>query len=108
MIADVADYSEWKNNRRATAIIFSAMIFGLKVGLSLGGGLGAFLLSKYGYVADAPEQTTAAINGIRMSVSIYPGLIFILGAALLFGYKIDKTMETTIEGDLKQRRLKLA
>ncbi len=24
MIADVADYSEWKNNRRATAIIFSA------------------------------------------------------------------------------------
>ena len=22
MIADVADYSEWKNNRRATAIIF--------------------------------------------------------------------------------------
>jgi glycoside/pentoside/hexuronide:cation symporter, GPH family len=26
MIADVADYSEWKNNRRATAIIFSAMM----------------------------------------------------------------------------------
>ena len=25
MIADVADYSEWKNNRRATAIIFSAI-----------------------------------------------------------------------------------
>ena len=33
MIADVADYSEWKNNRRATAIIFSAMIFGLKSGI---------------------------------------------------------------------------
>ena len=28
MIADVADYSEWKNNRRATAIIFSAMMVG--------------------------------------------------------------------------------
>ena len=27
MIADVADYSDWKHNRRATAIIFSAMIF---------------------------------------------------------------------------------
>ena len=25
MIADVADYSEWKTNRRATAIIFSAI-----------------------------------------------------------------------------------
>ena len=32
MIADVADYSEWKNNRRATAIIFSAMIFRIKSG----------------------------------------------------------------------------
>ena len=32
MIADVADYSEWKNNRRATAIIFSAMMCVLKGG----------------------------------------------------------------------------
>ena len=35
MIADVADFSEWKNNRRATAIIFSAMMVGLKLGLLL-------------------------------------------------------------------------
>ena len=35
MISDVADYSEWKNNRRATAIIFSAMLIGLKAGLLL-------------------------------------------------------------------------
>jgi len=104
MIADVADYSEWKNNRRATAIIFSAMILGLKIGLSLGGGIGAFLLSKYGYVADASEQTAGAINGIRMAVSIYPGLIFIIGSILLFGYNINKKMETTIESDLKERR----
>ena len=39
MIADVADYSEWKNNRRATAIIFSAMMVGLKLGLTIGSSL---------------------------------------------------------------------
>jgi GPH family glycoside/pentoside/hexuronide:cation symporter len=104
MIADVADYSEWKNNRRATAIIFSAMILGLKIGLSLGGGLGAFILSKYGYVADAAQQTPGAINGIKMSVSVYPGLIFIIGSTLLFLYAINKQMEVTIETDLKARR----
>ena len=27
MMADVADYSEWKNRRRATAIVFSAIVF---------------------------------------------------------------------------------
>ncbi|HEY2350202.1 MAG TPA: MFS transporter [Puia sp.] len=104
MIADVADYSEWKNNRRATAIIFSAMIFGLKVGLSVGGALGAGLLAKYGYIADAPIQTAGTISGIKLSVSIYPGIIFILGVGLLIGYKINKKMELTIEQDLKERR----
>jgi GPH family glycoside/pentoside/hexuronide:cation symporter len=104
MIADVADYSEWKNNRRATAIIFSAMILGLKIGLSFGGGLGAFILSEYGYTADAAAQTSGAINGIKMSVSIYPGLIFSIGSFLLFGYAINKSMETEIERSLKARR----
>lgn len=104
MIADVADYSEWKNNRRATAIIFSAMIFGLKVGLSVGGALSAWLLGIFGYVADAPVQTASATNGIRMLESIIPGIIFIAGATLLFGYGIDKKMELQIESELKQRR----
>jgi GPH family glycoside/pentoside/hexuronide:cation symporter len=104
MIADVADYSEWKNNRRATAIIFSAMIFGLKVGLSIGGALGAALLSKYGYVAEAVNQAQTAIDGIKLSVSVYPGLIFIASAGLLCFYLIDKKMEVQLESDLKERR----
>ncbi len=104
MIADVADYSEWINNRRATAIIFSAMIFGLKVGLSVGGALGAGLLAKYGYIAEATNQTAATISGIKMSVSIYPGILFFVGVALLAGYKINKKMELTIEKDLEARR----
>lgn len=104
MIADVADYSEWKNNRRATAIIFSAMIFGLKAGLSIGGSLGAALLSTYGYVAEQTEQSIEAVEGIKMSVSIYPGLIFLAGAALLFWYKIDKAMEVRLEAALKEKR----
>ena len=104
MIADVADYSEWKNNRRATAIIFSAMIFGLKIGLSVGGALGAAVLAKYGYVAELAQQTSSAIAGIKMSVSIYPGVIFILASAILYWYEIDKKMELKIENDLKSRR----
>ena len=104
MIADVADYSEWKNNRRATAIIFSAMIFGLKVGLSLGGAVSAWLLSIFGYDAEAVQQTGSAINGIKLLVSVIPGLIFIAGATLLFGYGINKKTELQIEAELKKRR----
>lgn len=104
MIADVADYSEWKNNRRATAIIFSAMIFGLKIGLSVGGALSAWLLSLFGYDAEAAQQVPAAVQGIKMMVSILPGTLFIVGASLLFGYSINKGTELKIEQELKSRR----
>src|SRR5690606_27585321 len=102
MIADVADYSEWKNNRRATATVFSAMIFGLKIGISIGSALGAAFLAKYGYVAGEINQVPTAVEGIKLSVSIYPGLIFIISAVLLCFYLIDKKKEIVIEKGLKQ------
>ncbi len=105
MIADVADYSEWKNNRRATAIIFSAMMVGLKVGLSVGSALLTAILNMFDYVPNSDAiQTESAINGTRFLVSVFPSIPFLLGAALLFFYEINKSMETKIETDLKERR----
>ena len=105
MIADVADYSEWKNNRRATAIIFSAMMVGLKLGLSIGGALVASILGSYGYVPNSVgEQTESAILGTKMLVSIFPSIPFLVAAALLFFYVIDKKMEEKIEKDLLKKR----
>lgn len=104
MIADVADYSEWKNNRRATAIIFSAMIFGLKVGLSIGGALVAGLLSYYGYAKDLAAQAPETLTGIRLLISVFASLPFLIGCGLLFFYEIDKKMETQIETDLLSSR----
>jgi Na+/melibiose symporter-like transporter len=104
MTADVADYSEWKNNRRATAIIFSAMLCGLKLGLSIGGALVAGILAHYGYVAGAPTQAAATVDGIRLSVSLYAALPFLVCVGLLFLYKINKPMESRIERELGERR----
>lgn len=109
MIADVADYSEWKNNRRATAIIFSAMMVGLKGGLSIGSALLAWILGLYGYIAKESTvgdivQPENAIHGTKMLISIYPAIPFLIGVGLLFFYKINKQMELQIEVDLKERR----
>lgn len=104
MIADVADYSEWKNNRRATAIIFSAMMVGLKAGLSIGGALTTSLLGLFNYIPNSLQQPESAINGIKLLVSIFPATPFLIGVALLFFYEINKKMEVQIESDLKQRR----
>jgi glycoside/pentoside/hexuronide:cation symporter, GPH family len=105
MIADVADYSEWKNNRRATAIIFSAMMVGLKGGLTIGSSLLTWLLGMFKYVPNSgTAQTETAINGTKLLVSIFPAIPFLIGAGLLFFYEINKKMEVRIEADLKQRR----
>lgn len=105
MIADVADYSEWKNHRRATAIIFSAMLCGLKIGLSVGGASVAGILAYYGYEAGAAMQAPQTVDGIRLAVSVYASIPFLLCVALLFLYEINKTMESRIEHELSTRRL---
>lgn len=104
MIADVADYSEWKNHRRATAIVFSAMLCGLKIGLSIGGALVAAILAHHGYQAGAPQQPQAVVDGIRLTVSVYCAIPFLAAVALLFLYEINKRMETRIEQELQSRR----
>lgn len=113
MIADVADYSEWKTNRRATAIIFSAMMVGLKAGLSIGGALVTWILGLYGYIPKNSAvagheivQPHSVAEGARMLVSVFPSIPFLLGVGLLFFYAIDKKMEVKIEAELKQRREK--
>jgi Na+/melibiose symporter-like transporter len=50
MIADVADYSEWKTSRRATGFMYAGILFALKAGLSLGGALSAWVIDAYGYI----------------------------------------------------------
>jgi glycoside/pentoside/hexuronide:cation symporter, GPH family len=105
MIADVADYSEWKNNRRATAIIFSAMMVGLKGGLSIGSSLLTMILGLFNYQANLEvAQSAETINGIKLLVSIFPAIPFLIACGLLFFYEINKKMELKIESDLKERR----
>lgn len=105
MIADVADYSEWKNNRRATAIIFSAMMVGLKAGLSIGGAITSWFLGVFEYIPNSIQQPDTAINGIKLLVSLFPAVPFLISTGLLFFYEINKKMEIKIEKDLKERRV---
>jgi Na+/melibiose symporter-like transporter len=103
MMADVADYTEWKTGRRATGITFSATTFGLKMGLSLGGATAGWLLAYFGYIANQ-EQTEFALKGIRMMMSIIPAVPFFLGVAMLFMYRINKSTELQMTTELIERR----
>lgn len=107
MMADVADFSEWKNNRRATGIIFAAIAFGFKAGLGFGGAITGWILSAYGYVPNV-QQTPAALDGIRLTMSLFPAITFGICVVCLFFYNIDKKLEIQITSELAERRSNLA
>lgn len=103
MMADVADYSEWRNNRRATGIVFSAIVFALKAGLGFGGAITGYVLTLYGYVPNV-AQSAAALNGIVMTMSIYPAVTFAVCGVILLFYGITKQTEVRMAEELTERR----
>lgn len=103
MIADTADYAEWKFNVRSTGIIFSATSCVNKIGLGVGGALSGYLLSHFGYVAGA-AQSAAASQGILLMVSLIPAVGFVLVGVLFLLYPLDESFCHRIREDLERRR----
>jgi Na+/melibiose symporter-like transporter len=107
MIADVADYSEWKTSRRATGFMYAGILFALKAGLSLGGALSAWVIDAYGYVPNV-VQTERALLGIRLGASIYPAVALVFGVVCLAIYPIGKKLNLRIQDELVERRKQYA
>lgn len=103
MIADAADFSEWKTGRRATGFVFAGIVFALKAGLGLGGFLGGMVLAAYGFQSGA-EQTADGLLGIRYSVAIYPAAAVAIAAVILLWYPIGKELNLRIGDELQERR----
>ncbi len=107
MMADVADFSEWKTGRRATAIVFAAIVFALKAGLGFGGAITGYVLTLYGYVPNVAQGATA-LDGIRLTMGVFPAVTFAICAACLFFYAIDKRTEIEMTDELAARRRQYA
>ena len=103
MYADTADYSEWKNRRRATGLVFSAATFAQKFGVALGGGLAGWLLAAFGFVANV-EQSVETLNGIRLMMSFIPAVGTVIATIAAIFYKLDEKTMQQIEKELKERK----
>ena len=103
MYTDTADYSEWKNHRRATALLMAASLFALKLGLALGGTFVGWILAYYGFVANQ-TQTAEAMNGIVLLLSVFPAIFGIVGGLLMLPYPLTNKKMVEIEEELTARR----
>jgi GPH family glycoside/pentoside/hexuronide:cation symporter len=103
MIADTADFAEWKFRVRTTGIVFSATTCSQKVGMGIGGALAGYLLTNFGYIAGA-TQTAHANQGILLLVSLIPAAGFMVVVAVFQFYGLDEQFCRTMRVDLTERR----
>ncbi len=103
MYADCADYTEWKTGRRATAMTFAAATFSQKLGGALASAVIAWVLAGMGYVANQ-AQTDASRLGIALLLTVIPGVVALLAAAVMLAYPLDGRALARIQHELDARR----
>lgn len=103
MYADSADYSEWKQGRRATGLVFSASSMSQKFGWTIGGAGAGWLLGYFGFQANV-EQTATAQNGIQLMLSILPAIAATISVAFIAFYPLSEEKLQIIEQDLNEKR----
>ena len=103
MYADTADYSEWKNKRRATAMIFSAASFAQKLGGALAGGMIGWLLASMGYVANQ-VQSGESQHGIVLLMTLLPALFSLLSLVVIRMYPLDDASLQQLQQELIERQ----
>jgi GPH family glycoside/pentoside/hexuronide:cation symporter len=103
MYADTADYGEWRKQRRATGLIFSASIFSQKQGWAIGAWVALALMNSVGFVANT-AQTPESLHGLVLLMSILPAAIGIASMVILMFYPLHEGKMAEIEVELKKRR----
>ena len=104
LYADTADYSEWKNGRRATGLVFSASIMSNKIGWAVGSMIAAFILDQTGFVANVIQNIDVQ-NGLKNMMSIIPVAVGAVALVILaFLYKLDEPTMARVKADLESRR----
>ncbi|MGX9463247.1 glycoside-pentoside-hexuronide (GPH):cation symporter [Shewanella sp. A14] len=100
-MADVVDYGQYKNGVRITGMIYSSVIFFIKLGVAIGGAAAGWLLAGYGYQADT-QQTVDTQQGILLSFTIYPAIGSLVVAFVMRWYTLDNQKVDQIHLELNR------
>ncbi|BFM12294.1 MFS transporter [Simiduia litorea] len=99
-MADTVDYGHWKTGIRITGMVYSSIVFFIKLGLALGGAIAGWLLAYYSYQADV-LQSAETQEGIRLSFTLWPALGSLVVAWIMRSYKLDQVTVDKLQEDLK-------
>ena len=103
MLADSADYNEWRHGRRATALTFAASSFAQKLGTAVAVAVIGALFSALGYVPNA-AQSAQSQTGIIWLMSVIPAAFTLMAAVLMAFYTLDNPTMARIQAELAGRK----
>ena len=105
MFADVADYSELKNGRASTGLIFSSSSMAQKFGAAFGSAIVLWVLMAFGYDnAKGAVQTPEALATIKALISWIPAIGSAAGIAIMLGYPLTDKKMSDIRQELSKKR----
>lgn len=104
MLGDAADYSEYKNGRRATGLVYSAGSFATKFGGGIAGAIIGMVLAFYNYNGQDQVSIQGAVPGIVMLMSWIPTIIAFMAAAVMTLYPLTQKKMDEITTELNRRR----
>lgn len=92
---DTVDYGQRTAGKGALALFFAGQLFALKMGISVGGGLGGRILGMFGYQPNV-EQSASSLFGIKLAFAGGPLVAAVLVVILLQFYKLKKGWEKSV------------
>ncbi len=104
MLGDAADYSEYKNGRRATGLVYSAGSFATKFGGGIAGAIIGMVLAAFHYNGQDEVAIQGAVPGIIMLMSWIPTIITLIAAVVMILYPLNQKKMDEITLELNSRR----
>jgi glycoside/pentoside/hexuronide:cation symporter, GPH family len=107
MYADAADYSEWKNSRRATGLVFSASTMTQKFCWGIAGVIVGRMLHATGFEPNV-VQSEKVLDGLVLLMGVVPSAFGVLSIAIMLFYPLNEMRVAAMQEELRRRRSTLS
>ena len=103
IIPDCVEYGEWKTGLRNDGFQYAFISLGNKIGMAIGTSVLAAVLGACGYAANQ-QQNGAVLAVMKHSFTTIPGILWIVTAAVLFFYRLNRKAYNQIVQEIQERK----